>query len=115
MPFLLLYIGEGRKFDQQAVTNALRNWAEPSQPCEGCLATYQFKSGDDFTIIRFKNDEETIVIDGSGEASLSAALHIQSTYPDNIHMIDEGYSFDVILSEFSSLSELKERIKDAGG
>lgn len=115
MSFVLLYIGEGRKFDQQALTNALEHWADPSPACEDCLATYQFTSGDDFAIIRFTHDKETIVIDGSGDASLSAALRIQSTYPDDIHMIDEGYSFDVNLSEISSLGKLKERIKDSGG
>ncbi len=113
MPFLLLYVGESRKFEHLAITHAIQNWAEPSIPCDDCLATYRFKKGDDFTTIRIKNDGETIVIDGSGDASLTAALQIQLHYPDDIHMVDEGYSFDLVLSEVSSLDELKKRIKDA--
>ena len=117
MPFLLLYIGEGKKFDQQAVTNGLRalKGAKPLQPPEDCLAMYTYRKGNDFTTIRFKKDQETIVVDGLGEASLSAVLHIQSNYPDAIHLIDEGYSFDLVLIGIASPSDLEQKIRDAGG
>ena len=112
MPFLILYIGEGRKFDQPAVTNAIKHLkgVKTLQPCDDCVSSFQYEEGNDFTIIRFKNDQETIVIDGSGEASLSAALQIQTGYPDDIHMIDEGYTFDLALREIASLDELKRQI-----
>jgi hypothetical protein len=117
MPFLLLYIGKGRKFQRPAVTNALQalSGAKPLRPCDDCLSTYQYVTGRDSTIIRFKSDQETIVIDGSGDASLFAALHIQSEYPDEIHVIDDGYTFDLVLRDIASLDELKRRIRDAGG
>jgi hypothetical protein len=116
MPFLLLYVGEGRKFNQPGVTNAIKqlNGITTVQPCDDCSSTHQYEEGNDFTIIRFKNDQETIVIDGSGEASLSAALQIQSGYPDDIHISDEGYTFDIILRQIASLDKLKQRIHDSG-
>jgi hypothetical protein len=117
MPFLLLYVGEGRKFDQEAITNSLRalKGARPLNPCDDCLSTYDYKRGDDFTTIRFKKDQETIVIDGSGEASLYAALHIQAGYPEDIRLVDEGYNFDLVLHGVASLHQLERQIKDAGG
>jgi hypothetical protein len=117
MPFLLLYIGEGRLFDERAVTNSLQKLrgAKPGEPEADCLLTYQYEKGNDVTTIRFKKDQETIVIDGSGEASLSAALHIQSDYAEDIHLIDEAYSFDLNLRGIATPHELEQRIKDAGG
>lgn len=117
MPFLMLYLGEGRKFDSQAATNVVEKLegAKPLEPDDECRVTYRYESGDDFTTIRFKKDQETIVIDGSGEASLAAAVHIQSGYPDDIHLIDEGYSFDLVLRGIASAEELAQRIRDAGG
>jgi hypothetical protein len=117
MPFLLLYVAEGRKFDEQAVTRVLQqlNGSKPLQRDDDSLSTYQYERGNDITTIRLKKDRDTIVIDGSGEASLAAAVHIQSNYPEAIHLIDEGYSFDLILHGITSVDELYQRIRDAGG
>jgi hypothetical protein len=117
MPFLLLYVGEGRRFDQQAIIGSLQalKGARPLKPCEDCLSTYHYDRGSDFTTIRFKKDQETIVIDGTGEASLHAALHIQASYPEDIHLVDEGYSYDLVLRGVASLHQLEQHIKDAGG
>ena len=117
MPFLLLYLGEGQKFDQEAVAQGLQNLegAVPLKSSSDCLFVYQYEIANDFTTIRFKKDRETIVIDGAGEASLSAALHIQASYPDDVHLIDEAYSFDLILRGITSPQELEQQIKNAGG
>jgi hypothetical protein len=117
MPFLLLYIGEGMRFDQEKIAKALRelSGAMPLDPCEGCLSTYHYEQDDDFTTIEFKADQETIVIDGTGDASLTAALHIQFGYPEDIHLIDEGYNFDLVLRGVPSVQELKRQIREAGG
>jgi hypothetical protein len=40
---------------------------------------------------------------------------IQSGYPDDIHLIDEGYTFDLVLPEIASAEELAQRIRDVGG
>jgi hypothetical protein len=76
---------------------------------------YHYDRGDDVTIIQFKKDQETIVIDGMGGASLYAALHIQASYPRDIRLVDEGYSYDLVLRGVASLHQLKEQINDAGG
>jgi hypothetical protein len=117
MPFLLLYLGEGQKFDQEAVAHGLQalEGATPTKSSGDCLLTYQYGTANDFTIIRFKEDRETIVIDGDGEASLSVALHIQTNYPEDVHLIDEAYSFDLVLRGISSPHELEQQIKNAGG
>ena len=78
MSFLLLYVGEGRKFDERAVSTGLRSLkgAKPLRPDDDCLSSFEYASGDDVTTIRFKKDQKTIAIDGTGNASLCAALHI---------------------------------------
>ena len=117
MSFLLLYIDEGCKFDKQAVTSAIRslNGAKLVRPDDDCLCMYDYAKGNDATTIRLMKDKETIAIDGTGDASLYAALHIQAHYPEVIHMIDEAYSFDLVLRGIGSLGELEQRIKDVGG
>lgn len=117
MPFLLLYIGEDRKFDPQLVANGLNSLkgAEAQASSPNYLLMYEFAKGADLTTIGLKTDRKAIVIDGSGEASLAAALYIQASYPEDIRLIDEGYSFDLVLRDIGSVSELEQKIKDAGG
>jgi hypothetical protein len=117
VPFLLLYLGEGRRFDKRLITNALATLkgATLLKPRANYLSFYQYESGHDSTTIALKSDLDTIKIDGSGEASLVAALHIQSNYPEDIRLIDEGYGFDIVLRGITSLPQLEQRISDAGG
>jgi hypothetical protein len=116
MSFFLLYPDDGRKFDESAVDKSLRNLngARPLQPYHDCLSRYEYQAAGDVTTIEFKKDLETIVVDGTGKASLCAALHIQSAYPEDIRMIDEAYSFNLLLRGIGSLEELKQRIREAG-
>jgi hypothetical protein len=117
MPFLLLYVDGGGKFDRRTIAKSLEalKGAKRLEPCEDYSLTYDYEKGDDFTTIRFRQDRETIVIDGSGEASLYAALHIQSSYPEDIHLIDEVYSFDLVLRGVATVHQLEQRIKEADG
>jgi hypothetical protein len=116
MPFLLLYIGEGQKFDQSLVTACLKELRGATQySSPDYLSAYLFEKGPDSTTICLKKDQETIVIDGEGEASLSAALHIQADYPEDIRLIDECYNFNILLRGIASWQELERRIKESGG
>jgi hypothetical protein len=117
MSFLLLYLGEGRKFDDHALSCSLStlDGAKSIRPDDDCLLSYEYQHGDDVTTIRCMKDLETIAIDGAGSASLCAALHIQVTYPEDIHLIDESYSFDVVLRGIDSVSELERQIREVGG
>ena len=118
MPFMLLYIGDGRAFDAEAVYQALdksgavrRDAADRSD-----LIVYDYELGNDFTTIRIKDDLETIVVDGSDAASFDVALKLQREYDEPIHVVDEAYSFDLILDEYDSTAALlKAAIKTSFG
>jgi len=115
MPFLILYLRDGQKFDKNVIARGLEQ-IDGVKPLLGDSALeYSYRYGNDQTDIRLRKDEETIVIDGSGEASLDAALRIQSIYPETVQLIDESYSFDLPLNEIASVADLEQRIKDAGG
>lgn len=117
MPFLILYLGEKQKFDKMAIAEGLEQieGVKPQAPSDGSVLTYRYEYGNDFTTIKLKDDQETIIIDGSGKASLAAALGIQLVYSQEIRLIDENYSFDLVLKGISSLAELEHRISGAGG
>jgi hypothetical protein len=117
MPFLILDIGEGRHFDKRLIVNALANLkgATPRKRLDNHLVFYRYETADDSTTIALENDLETISIDGSGKASLFAALHIQLNYPEDIQLYDEVYSFHIVLRGVSSLRQLEQRITAAGG
>lgn len=79
----------------------------------GTLFQCAYHLGEDFTRIRLKDDLETIVIEGTGESSLSAAMEIQNGYDEPLHLIDEGYTFDLVAADCHSLDELKRKINEA--
>jgi hypothetical protein len=99
MAFLLLYMGEGQKFDGHEIETSLQalEGANSLKTSQSRSLAYEYHRRDDFTTIQLDHNQETIMFDGSGEASLSAALHIQSNYPKDIRLIDEGYGFDIVL------------------
>lgn len=115
MPFQLLYIAEGEKFPYGVIEESLlrlsnvRRLATP----DDCKAAFRFESGSDFTTIRFKHDMETIAIGGAGQASLEAAVQIQAACEHDVHLIDEGYTYDLIIRESASPSDLDRRIRNA--
>lgn len=118
MSFLLLYIGEGKKFDSERIEQMLkhsRNVHDLGDGGEGTLFQCEYRLDNDFTEVRLKDDLETIVIDGMGSASLQAAIDIQRGYDKPIHLIDDGYTFDLLLADVESLSDLYQRIEEAGG
>jgi len=109
MSFLLLYLGEGRTFDADHIRRLLTEL-----PCEylreaGGEKTIhcEYALNDDVTTIRLAPDRETVIIEGQGEASLEAAVAIQKHYPEAIHLIDEGYAFDINLWDIKTVHELR--------
>jgi hypothetical protein len=115
MSFLLIYIGEGQRFDVDAVTAALRN----IPGVDRIKVTDVFKglieatcdTGSDSVIVRVTEDAESISLSNDGDAALKVALDLQARMATPLHMIDEGYTFDVSLIAYSSPEDLKRAIQ----
>jgi hypothetical protein len=111
-----MYLGEGRRFDRERVLSTLRNTpgvSRLSTDGDRSAVSCEFRYHDDFTIIRLASDQETVVIEGSGDASLQAAVMLQSGYPEPMRLVDEGYTFDLSLSGVGSLRELHTLVVEA--
>jgi hypothetical protein len=115
MSFMLLYIGEGRAFDAGAINRALVSSGAVPRESDGpdALPAFDYELGEEFTRIRVKDDLETVVIDGSGPASFDIAWKLQRGYAEPIHLIDEAYSFDLILKNFDSTAALLKAAMDS--
>ncbi len=112
MPFLMLYVGEGKKFDGEPIVRGLSAMQFvrllPASP--EYMFCCEYRTGQDSTIIRISKDWQTIAIDGMGEASVSASLQIQALSQESFRLIDEGYTFDFVLRDFQNVNELRQAI-----
>ena len=111
MDLLLLYIGDGQQFDEEKVFQILNSVPGVKNlnrgKTTGAIMEGNYDFSSDSTIVRLAEDLETISISGTGDASLQLALEIQRAYHQPLHLVDSDYSFDVVLSDVSSLSGLK--------
>jgi hypothetical protein len=69
--------------------------------------------GQDFTTVGLDSKRETISIRGTSGAALSAAWILQRYLDIPLRMVDTEYSFDLILSNFSNIEELRTAIDNA--
>ncbi len=117
MAFLLLYIGEGVQFDVDGIKRGLSasSHVRCQPPDYGCAFNCEYLTDSDVAPIRVKDDAETIVVEGMGEAAFCAAVEIQALCRQPVHVIDESYSFDLTLTDFSSPIELEHAIRERGG
>jgi hypothetical protein len=115
MAFLLLYIGEGKQFDVEGIKRGLLGSPRvQSQPTEDrCAFNCVYNTASDVAPIRVKDDAETIVVEGMGEAAFCAALEIQTLCRQPVHAIDESYTFDLVLANFSGPDQLERAIRKA--
>lgn len=117
MSSLLLYIGEDRSFDGRLVKGFLQRCSGVSGFKEKAMhgadfhAHYSFEG--DQTILELKQDQETIVLSGTGAASIQMSFLLQSVYPEPLHMIDESYSFDLVIHDFQSAEQLANAVCEA--
>lgn len=114
MSFLLLYVDEGVKFNEELLTAGIEKFAAKQQSAHARNKSllFDFAFNDDRTTIGINRDLESVAIDGSGIASLEAAVRIQAFYPADLHLVDENYSFDLLIKGVSSSSVLLEIIRD---
>jgi hypothetical protein len=112
---LILYLGEGQRFDLPIVSDAIVEFGgmRCARPEGDTTQEFDYDVGDSFTAIRFLRDGESIAIDGEGPAALDAAIKIQRAYPQPIKLIDQGYSFELQLTDYHSAHELDCAITDA--
>ncbi|MBL9124105.1 MAG: hypothetical protein JNG90_10770 [Planctomycetaceae bacterium] len=93
----------------QSVSNFKRiRLGTPINPIEA-----EFVDGEDFTTIDLDPSRMTISIRGTSGAALRAAWILQSHLTAPLRMVDTDYSFDLILSDFSSIEELERAIDQA--
>lgn len=118
MDILILYIGEGVRFDREAVSAALhsvRGTYDHKENTLGSLLECRFDWADDSTIVRLTEDQESISLSGSGDASLKLALELQASVGQPLRLVDSDYSFDLPLSEVSSVEDLRSRMSSESG
>jgi hypothetical protein len=117
MPFMLLYIdlSTPRTFNADAVERTVV--AAGAIQCASseamCIAVFDYRLGDDMITIRIPRDLVTIDLDGTGVASFDIAWRLQQNCPEPIHVIDEQYNFDFVISDFESLESLMRASNDA--
>lgn len=73
--------------------------------------SYEYRGySNDFT---FMSDSSNFWIRGSGPPAVDLAFRIQQGYPEPIHIIDEGYIFDLVISDFDSADDLSDAMDKA--
>lgn len=79
----------------------------------GTLIEAEFVEPADWTIVRLMENASTISFSGTSQISLRAALLFQQRIPGPLRIVDTAYSFDLPLSEFTTLEELSAAIDAA--
>jgi hypothetical protein len=72
-----------------------------------------FNYDQDFTTVRLNAKCETISISGTSDAALQAAWILQRHFQTPLRIVDTEYSFDLLLSSFSNIEELRTAIAEA--
>lgn len=59
------------------------------------------------TIVRLSGDRDTISLNGDSDIALQAALTMQRNSDAPLRIFDTNYSFDLMLSDFRTVEELR--------
>ena len=81
-------------------------------PC-GTPIEADFIDGEDFTTVDLNTNGEAISIRGTSGAALRAAWLIKENWNGSLRLFDTEYSFDLLMSKFSSLHDLELAIDEA--
>ncbi len=115
MAFLLLYVGNDKQFDVGRISEGLL--ASPRVKPRLGSGEYSFRceytTETDFVEVSIRDNARSIALDTTGAAAFAAALDIQKMCDEPIHLVDESYAFDLVLTDYSSPAEL-ERAAAAG-
>ena len=121
---IILYISDERDFDRDRVIQVLSSidgiyfdnieGAKRNPSIDTIEGVYDYRG--DSTIFTFKaNSADTgdIWFRGSGPAAVDLAFRIQQGYPEPIHVIDQAYNFDLVISDFDSADDLSDAMDKA--
>ena len=112
-PFLI-YISEADRFDPVLIREFLTSChgvhGLRERPDESALYIAHFDFAGDASFFELKADLETVVIRRTGVAGICLCYLFQASYPKPLHVIDEAYDFDLLISDFSSADELGKAI-----
>jgi hypothetical protein len=117
MAFFLVHLSDWKPFDQEKVERILSSASRATRRLPGNaihLVTYELPYDGDVSDVSLQADRTSIKIDGSGSASLKAALLLQKHYGDTIWLLDEAYTFDFPLIGLESEAELLRKIRELG-
>jgi hypothetical protein len=114
--FLLLN-SDNQRFDVAAIERIFQSergfrdvrFHEPG----GAIIEADYIEPEDSTIVGLSGSRKSISLSGTSDAALQAALILQNNLPTPLRMADTDYSFDLILSGFSSIEELQAAIDAA--
>ena len=114
----LLYLGEGEKFDQGALIAAIKaieGVHDITEHPPGAFLEWHFHFQGDAMIGRISTDLQTISLRGDSLANLKMASEINARYPGSIHLMDTGYTFDLVLGDYKSFEALLSKVEAADG
>lgn len=117
MHSLLLFDEDGREIPVSALQRIFQSVAGFQEvrydtPI-GTPIEARYIEGEDFTTVDLDEERKTISIRGTSGAALSAAWILHSYLDLSLRMVDTDYSFDLILSRFSTIEELEAAIDAA--
>lgn len=115
MSKLLIYIGENQRFDLEptlrtitmidGISNARRG------KFIGAVFECNYSHAGRIAVVRVSEDLETVTVDGLGEEVTDFAIKFQQHMPEQLHVIDMDYSFNLDLSKFKTGAELMSAIQ----
>lgn len=117
MAFILLYLGDDKQFDSRRIREGLL--ALPCVKGRPGFGEYSFRceyrKENDVVEIGIRDNGNSISLDTTGEVAFAAALDIQRMCDEPVHLVDEGYSFDFVLKDFSTPADLERAAREAWG
>ncbi len=112
---LLIYIGENRRFDLDFAVFAITSIDGVFNARRGNFIGAAFECNYSYagrtTMVRISEDLETVTVEGLGNESTEFAVNFQELIPEQLHVVDMDYSFELNLSEFKSGAELMSAIE----
>lgn len=115
MSKLLIYIGEGIKFDLDETISAIKDIDGVTDAKSGDFigAVFECAFADGDVIVRISKDCETITTDGSGRNPVDFIVKLQERLSMDLSVIDMNYSFNLEVRKFSSADELLSAMESA--
>jgi hypothetical protein len=114
MNFFMLYIDQGKAFERERVIQLFSLIGEivdiEESPNDGACLKARYNFAGDSTIVELKDDLESIALSGAGDAGIDLAFRIQKGYPENLHIIDSDFSFDLLVADFNEVGKLRDAV-----